>query len=183
MFDPEKQSRLENWIEFQNYHLERLERFEKKRDGLKQELDKAQKKAEDINAAGSNDAAEDAEAVQQVLEIADGNLERHKVLLQWIELERQAMDPEYPIPIGKNNNDQETVLKVVRRTSTRVRQKRRPETSGILGKVRVSKAMPKKPNTQTQKLKTPEFEPTIQDLDTTPQSSLTQALKRRVTKP
>ena len=96
ILDPEQQSRLENWIEFQNYHLERLERFEKKRDRLKQELDEVRKKAEDTITAGSEhaaeDAAEDVEAVQDLLEIAEWDVERHKILLQWIEQERLAMN-------------------------------------------------------------------------------------------
>lgn len=39
LLDTEQQSRLDNWIEFQNRHLKRLEQFEKERDKLKQELD------------------------------------------------------------------------------------------------------------------------------------------------
>lgn len=172
MLDQEQQSRLENWTEFQNYHLERLERFEKKRDGLKQELDYAQKKAEGTDAAGSEPAAEEAEAVQQVLENAEWDLERHKVLLQWIELERRAMDPGYLTPIETHTDYQDAAEKAVRRTSTCARQKRRPVTSAVLGKVRIAKALPKKRNMRTQKFKVPELGPAIQDLDAIPQSRI-----------
>ncbi|KAL9118862.1 MAG: hypothetical protein Q9187_004584 [Circinaria calcarea] len=181
IFDLEQQSRLENWIEFQHYHLKRFERVEKKRDGLKQELDEARKKAEDTDAAGSTRAAEIAEAVQQIVENTEWDLERHKVLLQWIEQERRAMDPGYPTPIEKDKDDQDAAPKAVRRASTRALQKRRLETSGVLGKVRISKAMPKKQNMQTQTPNAPELEPAIQDSDATPQSSIPQAPKRRET--
>ena len=43
----EQQSRLENWIEFQNRHLKRLEQFERERDKFKQELNDNQKLASD----------------------------------------------------------------------------------------------------------------------------------------
>lgn len=45
-FDVEQQSRLENWMEFQDYHLQLHEGFEKKRDELKKKLDDARKEAE-----------------------------------------------------------------------------------------------------------------------------------------
>jgi hypothetical protein len=92
-------------MEFQNYHLKRLELFEKKRDELK-ELHGAQKKAADTDTAGSARAAEEAEAVQHLSGFAERNLERHKVLLQWIEQERRAMDIAYPTPIEEDNDEQ-----------------------------------------------------------------------------
>jgi len=39
LLDPEQQSRLENWMEFQYYHLQCFEQFEKEQDKLKKELD------------------------------------------------------------------------------------------------------------------------------------------------
>lgn len=77
----DKKRVLNNWTEFQNYHLERFERFEKKRDGLKQELDDAQKKAEGTDAVGSERAAEETKIIQQVLKNAEWDLKWHKVLL------------------------------------------------------------------------------------------------------
>lgn len=152
LLDPEQQSRLENWMEFQNYHLKRLERFEKKRDELKKELDDARKKAE-----VSERAAEDAEAVRQELENAERDLERHKVLLQWIEQERRTMDPGHPTPAEEDNDDRDTASKAVWRTSTRDRRPRRAEASAVLGKVRITKAKSKKRNTQIQKPKALEY--------------------------
>jgi hypothetical protein len=92
------------------------------------------------------------------------------------------MDPGYPTPVKEDNDDQEAAPKAVRSTSTRARQKRRPETSAVLGKVRVSKVKPKKQKPQTQKPKAPEFKPAIQDSDAITQSSIPQAPKRRETK-
>jgi len=172
LLSPEQQSRLENWMEFQNYHLKRLEGFEKKRDKLKKELDDARKKAEVFELA-----VEDAEAVRQELENAERDLERHKVLLQWIEQERQTMDRGHPTPTEEDNDDRDTAPKAVRRTSTRDRRTRRAEASTVLGKVRITKAKSKKRNTQIQKPKALELEPAIQDSDVTPQSSISQAPK------
>lgn len=178
LLGPEQQSRLENWIEFHNYHLKRLEGFGKMRDKLKKELDDARKKAE-----VSEHAAEDAEAVRQELENAERDLERHKVLLQWIEQERQTMDSGHPTPTEEDNDDRDTAPKAVRRTSTRDRRTRRAEASAVLGKVRITKAKSKKRNTQIQKPKALELKPAIQDSDVTTQSSISQAPKRRETRP
>lgn len=165
-------------MEFQNYHLKRLEGFEKKRDMLKKELDDARKKAKVFKHA-----AEDAEAVRQELENAERDLERHKVLLQWIEQERQTMDTGHPTPTEEDNDDRDTAPKAVRRTSTGDRRTRRAEASAVLGKVRITKAKSKKRNTQIQKPKALEFELVIQDSDVTPQSSISQAPNRRETRP
>lgn len=177
LLSPEQQSRLENWMEFQNYHLKRLEGFAKSRDKLKKELDDARRKAE-----VSEHAAEDAEAVRQELENAKRDLERHKVVLQWIEQKRQTMDTGHPTPTEDNDN-RDTASKAVRTTSTRDRRTRRAEASTVLGKIRVTKAKPKKRNTQIQKPKALEFEPAIQDSEVSGQSSISQAPKRRETRP
>ena len=103
LLDPEQQSRLENWVEFQNYHLKHLERFQKKRDQLEEDLDDARKKAE-----VSERAAQDAEAFQIMLKTAERYLERHKVLLQWIEQERRTMGPGHLIPAEEDNDDRHT---------------------------------------------------------------------------
>ena len=154
-----------------------------KRDELKNELNDAQKKAKDTDPAASERAARDAEAIQCILENAERDLERHKVLLQWIEQERRVMDPGFPTPVNEDNNNHDTAPKVVRSTSTRSRHKSRTETSAVLGRVRVSKAKPKKWKAQTQKPKAPEFKAAIQDSDATPRSSIPQTPKRQEIKP
>lgn len=133
--DPKQQSRLENWMVFQNHHLKRPERFEKKRDELKKGLDDARRKVE-----VSECAAEDIEAVRQALEDVERDLKRHKVLLGWIEQKRRTMDPGYPTPVEENNHDRDTALNVVRRTSPRHRRTRRAEASAVLSKVKITKA-------------------------------------------
>lgn len=181
LLDPKQQSRLENWMEFQNYHLKRFEQFEKKWDDLRKELDDAVKKVEDTDTAGYERAAEDVEIIQQILKNAERDLERHKVLLEWIEQERQAMNPGYLTPV-EDNNDQDIASKAVRRTSPRNHQKKRPETSTVLGKARVTKAKPKKRKMQTQQLEAPAIKPTVQNSNAIKPSSIPQAPKRQRTK-
>lgn len=72
---------------------------------LKKELDDARKKADD------------AEAVRQELENSEWNLERHKVLLLWIEQKRRTMNSGYPTPAEEDKDDQDTAPKTVRSTS------------------------------------------------------------------
>ncbi len=85
-FDPGQQSGLENWVEFRDYHLHYHERLEKKRDGLKEELDVAGKGVE-----GTENDEDDRTAIQEILKATKRQLERHKNLLQWIEQERLVM--------------------------------------------------------------------------------------------
>lgn len=99
--DPEQQSPLENWVEYQNYHLNRLEQNEKKRDKLKKKLDEAYKNATDTFTEDSAPAA-----FRHLLKATERDLERQKVLLQWIEQERQAMGTEYPTSVKEDNADQ-----------------------------------------------------------------------------
>lgn len=179
---PEQQSQLENWMEFQNYHLQRLEQFEKKQDKLTKELDDARKKAENTDITGSERAAEDAEAIKQVLKYAEWNLERHKDLLDWIEQERRTMDSGHSTPVEEDNDYRDPAPKAPGRASTRERRTRRAEASAVLGKARVMKAKSRKRDTEIQKPKAPEVQPAIQNLDVISQSSISQAPKRRETK-
>ncbi|KAF7507546.1 hypothetical protein GJ744_010337 [Endocarpon pusillum] len=100
-FDVKQQSRLENWTEFQHYHLQLHEGLEKERDDLKKRLDVARKEAEDIGAPDFDRAAE---AYQQRLGYAERKLQRHKTLLQWIEQERIAIHAGYPTSVEKDND-------------------------------------------------------------------------------
>jgi hypothetical protein len=92
LLDPKQQSGLENWMEFQNYHLKRLERFERRRDSL--------------SDAWKDAGAEDAEAIWQELEDTERDLEGHKVLLEWIEQMRWTMmNPGHPTPVEEEDNN------------------------------------------------------------------------------
>ena len=96
--DLRQQRQLEKWIEFQNYHLIQLERFEAEQDKSKQSLYDTWKLASDTNASGSKRAAGNVEALEHILECGERDLERHKALLNWIEQQRQTMDPGHPTP-------------------------------------------------------------------------------------
>ena len=174
LLDLEKQSRLDNWIEFQNRHLKRLEQFKEERDKLKQELADAQELAGYRNNTRPKFGPTRAEALKQRLEVIQRNLKWHHVLLQWIEQQRLAMDLVHPAPVREDNENQGAAPKFVRRTSTRGRRNKGKERSSILGNVRVMKSMSKernKRNTQIQKLTASELEPPIQNLDSTSQAS------------
>ena len=80
----QQQSQQENWVEFQNYHLKRHERLEKKRDELKKELDDAQKKAGDTDMIGSEHTAQNEKVIQRRLEYVERTLRWHEIILRWI---------------------------------------------------------------------------------------------------
>lgn len=171
-----KQSRLETWTEFQDWHLQRLEGFKKHRDNLRKELNDVLGDNQDTGAT------EVAEACEQELEYADWVLKRHNTLLHWIEQERLAIDTRCSTLVKEEDcSNQDAALKAIQRAPI-TRRIMQPEAPTVLGKVRVSKAKRRKSNTPRQNLKIPEFEPGIEDLDT-PKSNTLQARKRRESKP
>ena len=135
-----EQSRLETWFEFQDWHLQHLEWFEKNRDELK--LDNARKEAKGTGAA------EDAGTCQQDLDYAEWELERHNTLLHWTEQERLAMGTGYPTPVEEEDQeDRDAAPKAVRRASRITHRKKHLEAPTVLGVVRVWKAKHRKQNT------------------------------------
>ena len=176
LLDPRQQSQLENWMEFQNYHLQQLEKFEEEHDELEKELDNNQRKAKDEDIAVSKLAMKDTPAIQQDLRYFERKLNWHKVLLQWIEEQRRAMDEEYQTFVQGDNEEQ--YVKAIPRTSTRGRRKR-SQPPAVLGNVRVSKSVPKKRRMQTRKSKALEFRPAIQDPDAVLHCSVPQTPRRR----
>lgn len=186
LLDTELQNWLDNCMEFQNRHLKRLEQFQKERDKLKQELDDNKKLTGDRITTHLKLGPTRAEALERRLEVTERDLKWHHVLLHWIEQRRLAMDPGHPTPVKEDHDDQGAAPKAVRRTSTRERPTKQTEGPSILGKVRVTKANSKKRNIrnmQIQKLKAPELEPPIRNLDVILQSSASQASKHPETKP
>jgi len=165
-----QQSRLENWIEFQNYHLHIHEGLEKERDDLKEELDVARKKVEGADAAD----------LEQMLEAAEWRLGRHKNLLWWVEQERMVIDAVHPPSVEGDHDDQDGALKAVRRPSEFNHRKRQPHA--VLGEVRISKPKPRKRNMQRRKRKAPEAEPTI-EASGPPRSSVPRNPDSRESKP
>lgn len=185
LFNTEQQSQLDNWIEFQNHHLKGLERLEKKRDMVKQGLDDAQKLAGNKNTAPNILGLTPVQMCTMSLEAGEQYVKSHRVLLHWIEQQRLAMDPGHPTPVKEDHEDQNVAPKAVRKTSTRGRRTKQTEGPSVLGKIRVTKAKSKQRNTRnmrTQKLKAPELEPPIQNLDVILQSSTSQASKHPKTK-
>lgn len=186
LLDREQQSRLDDWIEFQNHHLKRLEQLEKERITFKQELDDDLKLAGDRNTTRPKFGPTYAEALEQRLDATDRYLKAHHVLLHWIEQQRLAMDPGNLTSVKKGYENQDATPKAVRMTSTRRSRTKQAAGPLVLGKVRVKKAKSKKQNTQNmwiQKLKAPETDPPIQKLYVILQSSTSLAPKHPETKP
>ncbi len=85
--DPGQQSQLETWIEFQNYHIELHEGYEKDLQGKTEELDSSRKQLE-------MSLLEDPEEVgflESGLKNRKSKLEEHNKMLRWIEQHRKAM--------------------------------------------------------------------------------------------
>ena len=115
--EPGKQSRLESWIEFQDYHLQRHEGIKKDIDNLKTKLDDAQKESEYADAASLKRATRDAKIYQERLESAERRLGQHKILLRWIEWERILMDAGPPTSVERDHGDQDGAPNAVRKPS------------------------------------------------------------------
>lgn len=78
--DPRLQNDLENWIEFQNYHLEIHEGLGKKIKVDREKSDAARKKLE-TGAAGLT-CAEDVEIFNERVNYGESKLSQHQILLQ-----------------------------------------------------------------------------------------------------
>ncbi|KAK0928575.1 hypothetical protein LTR29_017356 [Friedmanniomyces endolithicus] len=116
--DTRQHSRQQDWIEFQDFHLEFWERKTKDRQELRDQLEEARKIAGDRGAGGSGRAARDAISIPQVLEYADSILRWHDVFLQWIERQRVAMDPRPQTPVEQSRGDQDTSVSPLRYESS-----------------------------------------------------------------
>jgi len=177
LLDIEQQSRLDNWIEFQNLHLKRLERFERERAMLKQELDDAQKLIGGWNTTCPKLGPTRAEALERRLEATERDLKGHHVLLKWIEQRRLAMDPGHAPPSKEGYKELDAPSRVAPRTSTRGCQTKQTEGPSVLGKVRVAKKKSNEWSTRharMQKPKASKFEPPLSTLDVILQSGTPQ---------
>ena len=184
LFDSQQQGQEENWVEFQNYHLKHLERLRKKRDGLKMDLDGAQKRAIDTGTEASRRLAQNENTIQHSLEYTERTLRWHEVLLNWIEQKRLAMDAQPLTPIEEDRGYPNTVPKAARRASLRQSRSRGLDCSAaVLGMVRVSKPKQKGRITRTQMPKASISPPFIVDLGVTTPNSSQEMPKRRETKP
>ncbi len=118
-------------------------------------------------------------AIQRHLEYAERTLRWHEVILGWIEQQRLARDLRPPTPVEEDSDNQNAAPKAVRRASTRHRRSRRPDTSVVLGNVRISKPTPKSRDMQIQTFKASKSKPIIVDSDVTTPSSIQPVPKRR----
>lgn len=137
LLDREQQSRLDDWIEFQNRHLIRLELLEKERIMFKQELDDL-KLAGDRNTTRPKFGPTYAEALVQRLDETDLDLKAHHVLLHWIEQQRLAMDPGNLSSVKEDHEDQDTAPKAVRIASPLRSRTKQAAGPLVLGTVRVT---------------------------------------------
>ena len=177
LLDPQQQSRQQNWVEFQHYHLKLYEWQKRERDGLQQKLDNYRREAGDGDREGSEHTALRNGVLYSNLNYAERNLRWHEVLLCWIEEHRLAMNPLLPIPAEKGSGDQHSPSKQQRRS-------KHQGTPAVLGKARVSKSTPKRQNTRTQTSKAMTSKAIFLDPAVkTPSSTQEQLPKRREIKP
>ena len=185
--NPKQQSRLQNWVEFQDYHLKKLERLEMEQDETRQKLDNVRKLASDRRVLATERAGEDIEALEQILDRVERSIEQHKVLLDWIEQRRQAMGSGHPTPPREENTTKHAVLPEIGLRSA-ARSGRRwgskaSSTSMVLGRAKVMKAQPMKRKMPIQKPRHPEVRPTVQNLNAIPQAApIHEKTARRLTK-
>lgn len=85
--DPKQQSRLGNWIEFQNYHLMLYEREEMEVEGERKKWDAARNESE---RPGLEDVRH-LDFLKKKMKYSEGRLEEHEKMLRWIEQQRKAM--------------------------------------------------------------------------------------------
>ncbi|KAL9042523.1 MAG: hypothetical protein Q9214_003750 [Letrouitia sp. 1 TL-2023] len=183
LLDSRQQSQQENWIEFQDYHLKHHERLEKKRTGLKKDLDETRRIASNADIEGSERAAQNENAIQGRLEYTERTLRWHEVLLGWVEQQRLTMDSRPLTPVEEDACGQDTVLKAVRKSSTRQRRLKGPGASAVLGKARVSKSKSKSRNAPNQTSNASKSQPSIVYSGVTTPNSIQQVPKRRENKP
>lgn len=174
LLDPRQQSRLQNWVEFQNYHLKALEGFTAEQDKVQQQLDDARKQAGDGSTPVTRRVGPSIGGLEYTLVYFRRMIERRNVLLDWIERQRQAMDAGHPTPPREKNSDESTVLSEAGpRTSAgsgRSRRSKASSPSKVLGPrpAKVTKAPPKQRKPPIRKLRQPDVDTRIQDLDSTP---------------
>ena len=150
----ENDRKLENWIEFQAYHIRfRIEKFERELRYQKEDKDALQKRVDSVDVAVSKEAAEIMEYNQRHWKYQERKLEMERYFLQWTEQRRMAMDPGYPTTVEEDCDDRVALPKAVRRASVSNRRKKQPEAYSVLGEPRISKSRTQKRGVRRQKLK------------------------------
>ena len=171
-----EQSQLKNWIEFQHYHLKRLEELGEGRIELYKTLDDVQKETMDADRAKAERALRDVTGIQRRLGYNERLTEGNKTLLQWIEQKRTEMVLNNSKLVEENSNNQDAVATVSQRTSTRSYARRQP--SVLLDNAGFSKATTlKNRKKQTEKSKVSKSEPSISNPPAFSKSDAPQAPK------
>ena len=160
----EEQSRLQNWIEYQYHHLLEHENLEEKLEGWGKELEATCVRPDIIaDVKPSWMVAEqhtarplecrvprDPEWSKMKVKYFEGELNKHQVLLQWIEQQRIAMiaEPSTHAKEHKNHKDCSDRPWVTRQTPALSRGKRKSTARSVLSPIRsaVSKHPPRKRN-------------------------------------
>jgi hypothetical protein len=153
----EKDRKLENWIEFQAFHIRfGIEPLEKKISDQKAVMDSLREKANSADTVASKHAAEIIKFNQPAWKYQEQKLEMERDFLQWTEQKRMAMDPGYPIPVEVDRDDRVAPSKAVRMASVSDRRKRQPKARSVLGEPGISK---RKQDVRHQKPKIPDTAP------------------------
>ncbi|MCJ1255218.1 hypothetical protein MMC24_003034 [Lignoscripta atroalba] len=132
--NPEKHSRLENWIEFQDYHITIHERLEKAV-GDRATLNTAQETL--MPGASEIGDAEESGISGERSKASESRLIYHEFLLQWIERQRKAMAAEHASSFvdTRDHNDCGDGPKATRGAPTLDRRKRGSKARSILSPV------------------------------------------------
>ncbi|KJZ70471.1 hypothetical protein HIM_10143 [Hirsutella minnesotensis 3608] len=132
--DPTKQNRLQNWLEYEDYCLRQLERFESKAVQLRTELGSPKDNNERPVRVFAGKTY--TETVIIKLQRAEREIQRHHVLLHWVAQERQTMIA------GATGNDDDIHGTVASDDTWRTRlrgSRMRRKAPAVMGKVRVPK--------------------------------------------
>jgi hypothetical protein len=170
----ENDRKLENWIEFQAYHIHNgIEKFERELRDQNERKDALQKRADSADPTVSKEAVELMQNNQRTWKYRERELEMERYFLQWTEQQRMAMDPGYPTPVEGDRDDRVALPKAVRRASVSNRRKKQPKARSVLGKPGISKCQTQKRGVRRQKPKTPDTtpKPTPPAMDFSPPTS------------
>lgn len=144
-YDWQQQTRLENWIEFQDYQLFRHEKLQeqlvKDKELVERERDpqtRAQRALEKIPSDPVRAYYTDLRRAEEHLQSSERSLGFHKLLLDWVEQQRTRMAAEQLQPLGdKVGADMPRTLRRSSRQQRPNRQHHRPQVT--LGNSGISK--------------------------------------------
>ena len=182
LLDPKKQNRFENWLEFQNFNLIRLEELENQRKMLENKLADSVKHSKDARPPLPTERLERIiSSVEDQIEYVERDLMKQKIYLHWIEQQRLVMINEYSKPV-EQRRDGDAVPNTVRNASPR-KCSATKESFPILGNAKISKSSSKQRNTRYLTPITPDS--TRRHPETIPQCNISPAPKlpkRRATR-